>query len=196
MKSMFISKKQIKNFVIPFSIILGLTFLLSCNASFTKGKNQTSVPISLADSIVMLSQQTLVKTVSQKITENGTPHAIAFCNQKALPLLDSISNLYGVKISRVSEKYRNPLNQPSKMDMVALKELEQGKLKYFQHKGNATYYAPIRMAMPTCLKCHGQELDVDLLTLNKIKEFYPEDKAMNYKLGEFRGAWKVSYSKK
>lgn len=171
--------------------------LISCQSSLHRNDySRHAVPVSLADSIVLLSQQTLVKTVSQKISEHGAPHAITFCNENALPLLDSISNIHGVFITRVSEKYRNPMNKPSKQDMVALKALSKGNIKYYQNKNASIYYAPIRIGMPTCLKCHGEAKDIDAPTLSKIKELYPSDKAVDYKIGEFRGAWKVTYAKK
>jgi hypothetical protein len=197
MKSMFLRF----NFQGHWGKVLSITFfmisLISCNSSLNKGKDsQQGITISLAENIVGISQQILVKTVSQKISEHGAPHAITFCNENALPLLDSISNIQGVSITRVSEKYRNPMNKPSKQDMVALKALSKGNIKYYQNKNASIYYAPIRIGMPTCLKCHGEAKDIDAPTLSKIKELYPSDKAVDYKIGEFRGAWKVSLAKK
>jgi hypothetical protein len=162
-----------------FSTAFFMIILISCNSSLNKGKDsQQGITISLAENIVGISQQTLVKTVSQKISEHGAPHAITFCNENALPLLDSISNI------------------PSKQDMVALKALLKGNIKYYQNKNASIYYAPIRIGMPTCLKCHGEAKDIDAPTLSKIKELYPSDKALDYKIGEFRGAWMVSLAKK
>jgi hypothetical protein len=37
--------------------------------------------------------------------------------------------------------------------------------------------------------------DMDALTLNKIKELYPGDQAVNYTMGAFRGAWKIKLIK-
>ena len=88
------------------------------------------------------------------------------------------------------------MNKPDKQDLVALTALSKGNIKYYQSKKAATYYAPIRIGMPTCLKCHGEAKDIDAPALSKIKELYPFDKAIDYKIGEFRGAWKVSYAKK
>lgn len=171
--------------------------LISCNSSLKNGKdNQQEIFISHADNIVGKSQQILVKTVSQKISELGAPHAITFCNENALPLLDSISLIYGVSISRVSEKYRNPKNKPSKQDLIALKTLSKGDIKFYQNKNASIYYAPIRIGMSVCLKCHGDNKEIDAPTLTKIKELYPSDRAFDYKIGEFRGAWKVSNMKK
>lgn len=182
-----------KLFLTAFFMII----LISCNSSLNKGKNsQNGISISMAENIVGISQQTLVKTVSQKISEHGAPHAITFCNENALPLLDSISNIHGVSITRISEKYRNPKNKPDKEDLLALKALSTGSIKYYQNKNASIYYAPIRIGMPTCLKCHGEAKDIDAPTISKIKELYPYDKAVDYKIGEFRGCWKVTYAKK
>jgi len=197
MKSMFLHFNFLGHLGKFLSIAFFMITFISCNSSLNKGKNsQNEISISLAENIVGISQQTLVKTVSQKISEHGAPHAITFCNENALPLLDSISNIHGVSITRVSEKYRNPMNKPSKQDMVALKALSKGNIKYYQNKNASIYYAPIRIGMPTCLKCHGEARDIDTPTLNKIKELYPSDKAVDYKIGEFRGAWMVSLAKK
>jgi hypothetical protein len=181
------------------NVFLSAFFMItlnSCNSFLNNGiERLPDISISQAENIIGESQQILVKTVSQKILEGGVPHAIAFCNENALPLLDSISQIYGVSITRVSEKYRNPANKPSMQDKIALKSLSKGNIKYYQNKNASIYYAPIRIGMPTCLKCHGGAKDIEPQTLGIIKELYPSDKAIDYKIGEFRGAWKVSYGK-
>ena len=54
--------------------------------------------------------------------------------------------------------------------MIALKALSKGNIKYYQNKNASIYYAPIRIGMPTCLKCHGEAKDIDAPTLSKIKD--------------------------
>jgi hypothetical protein len=59
------------------------------------------------------------------------------------------------------------------------------------------YYKPIRIAMPACLKCHGSaEKDIDPKTLAIIRQKYPDDLATNYKEGDLRGLWKITFSGK
>ena len=157
MKSMFLRCNFLGHLGALFLTAFFMVTLISCNSS-------------MAENIVAISQQTLVKTVSQKISEHGAPHAISFCNENALPLLDSISNIHGVSVTRVSEKYRNPMNKPDKQDLVALKALSKGNIKYYQNKNASIYYAPIRIGMPTCLKCHGEAKDIDAPTLSKIQD--------------------------
>ena len=135
MKSMFLRCNFLIHLGVLFLTAFFMVTLISCNSSLTKGKNsQKGIPISIAENIDGISQQTLVKTVSQKISEHGAPHAITFCNENALPLLDSISNIHGVSITRVSEKYRNPMNKPDKQDLLALKALSKGNIKYYQKR--------------------------------------------------------------
>lgn len=41
-----------------------------------------------------------------------------------------------------------------------------------------------------CLTCHGSNISSDLS--HKIKELYPDDKAVDFKLGHIRGAFSVT----
>ena len=52
----------------------------------------------------------------------------------------------------------------------------------------------IFLGMETCLKCHGRVgHEIANETYAVISKLYPEDKATNYRLGDFRGAWKVRF---
>ena len=56
------------------------------------------------------------------------------------------------------------------------------------------YYKPIRIALPACLKCHGEPIsDIDVATSEKIQNLYPADLATGYKLNDFRGLWKIEF---
>ena len=79
--------------------------------------------------------------------------------------------------------------------MVTLKAIFKGNFRYYQNKNASVYYAPIHIDMPTCLKCHWEVNEIDSLTFSKIKELYPSDEAVNYEIDEFRGAWKIIYTK-
>jgi len=43
-----------------------------------------------------------------------------------------------------------------------------------------------------CLNCHGNNVSKEVL--RQIKEYYPDDKAIGYQLGEIRGAFSVRHS--
>lgn len=148
------------------------------------------------------TQGVLMANIGQAIQKGGAEHAIQFCNVNAMPLVDSLSSATGVKIGRISSRNRNPANEiTTREDRIAW--------NYFaSHKGEGaavdtilysrakepTYYKPIRIGMETCLMCHGsRSMDIELSTLEKIDELYPEDNAVNYSMGELRGLWKVEF---
>jgi hypothetical protein len=48
--------------------------------------------------------------------------------------------------------------------------------------------------MPACLNCHGNaEKDIATKTLEVIMQKYPNDLAIGYKEGDFRGLWKITF---
>jgi len=48
--------------------------------------------------------------------------------------------------------------------------------------------------MPTCIHCHGKTEEINPKVLSKIQKYYPNDKAQNYELNDFRGLWKVTFN--
>jgi hypothetical protein len=60
--------------------------------------------------------------------------------------------------------------------------------------GSTTFYAPIVIANPLCLQCHGTpEKDIAPATLEAIQKHYPKDQATGYQLGDLRGLWSVTF---
>lgn len=61
-------------------------------------------------------------------------------------------------------------------------------------EGSVHFYAPILLAAPVCLQCHGRpEKDIAPATMAAIKKLYPEDKATGFQLGDLRGLWRVTF---
>lgn len=158
----------------------------------------------LADSISNIAQATLLQNVSKAMKAGGPVHAVEFCNIQAVPLMDSVSKANKVKVERVTDKNRNPDNYlKTENDRSAWAKFKSAFFKLekpvpfvVEENRNLIYYKPIAIGMPTCLKCHGApEQDVDVATLGKINEKYPNDLATNYKMGDFRGMWKVSFER-
>jgi hypothetical protein len=182
--------------------------LLSCNTSSveetTNAEDRIENYLELIESsrtISMAAQMELLKNVSTAMEQGGPAHAVGFCNVHALPLTDSLSNTHGAKISRISAKNRNAQNALST-------ELEQQLWKHYQSnwattkqkdtvvstQGKTIYYKPISIAMPACLKCHGEPtVDIAENTIALIDSLYPNDKAKHYKLDDFRGLWKIEF---
>ena len=60
--------------------------------------------------------------------------------------------------------------------------------------GSVNFYAPILLAAPVCLQCHGSAVkDIAPATMAAIKKLYPDDKATGFQLGDLRGLWRVTF---
>lgn len=181
------------------TIIITLVFgLVSCQD--TEDKHEVSSIAhsneslyQLGDSISALAQQELLFNVANAMQNGGPEYAVEFCNLNAFRIVDSLSKYHQVKISRISDKNRSPGNKPSESESSLLRELEELNKKdtVLTANGSSTYYKSIRIGLSTCLKCHGPIDSIDPSTHSKIVEKYPNDKAINYQLNDFRGAWKV-----
>ncbi len=145
-------------------------------------------------------QATLLSNVAQAIQQGGTEHAVEFCNLQATSILDSLNQEYDCKISRVSDKNRNPNNKMRTEQEIKLWEIfKNGTLAdtLIKADNNVVFYKPIRTGMPACLKCHGNpDSDIDPETFQKIQKLYPNDLATGYRLNELRGLWKIEFAGK
>ena len=183
---------------------------LSCNgptavdSSASVKENEIDL-LEYGKEITALAQAELLKNVKAALEKGGPAYAIEYCNIHATPLSDSISDHFEVSLKRLSLKYRNPENAPqSKEDKLLLnnylERLNEGETvtdTLIRLGQQQIYYRPIMIGMEACLKCHGQPgHDIDSATQSTLYRLYPEDRAYNYRLGEFRGTWKVSFTSK
>ncbi|MEN9448659.1 MAG: hypothetical protein RJA25_1949 [Bacteroidota bacterium] len=197
-------KKNIFPFVLIFLLLNACHSTTENHTENTVEETPTINYLALGDSIAVLAQQTLLSNVQEAMKNGGPSYAVGFCHSNADKIMDKLSSGMNVKIQRVALKNRNENNAPGD-------ESEQKLLEYYDTQsktGNpikdtvftiakgALYFKPIKMAMPTCLKCHGKPgVDIDNKTLALLKEKYPNDKATGYSLNDFRGAWKITFSK-
>lgn len=157
--------------------------------------NIAALQLSL-DSIATEAQKVLLQNVAEAIKIGGTEYAVSFCNENAIPLLDSVSAIHNISIQRISNKNRNPNNYlktaEDKNIFEAFSANSSLKDSLVSVNNHYVYYKRINAAMPTCLKCHGNiKTDIEEKTLAKIQLLYPADKASGYALNDFRGLWKI-----
>lgn len=180
-------------------LLLSISMVHSCNQSSetTKKVDTEQKDYSLiGDSISMIAQQELLKNVGAAINKGGTEYAVEFCNVHALRLTDSISAANNILISRISDKNRNPSNKLNKNEKKLFERFQKGlKDTLIKENGDHVFYKAIYIGMTTCLKCHGSNEDIDPETKSIISTKYPEDQAIGYKQGDFRGAWKLVFKK-
>ncbi len=149
------------------------------------------------DDAILATQQLLVGKLMSHVDGDNLEAAVHFCAKNAQTLTDSMSQVQGFQIRRISPKNRNELNVLSAEDELAFAHFENslasGALeKFFVPENQNAYYTPILLGMPLCLQCHGKAEDRNPQAYALIQQYYPNDKAINYDLGVLRGIWKVT----
>lgn len=144
-------------------------------------------------------QAVLLSNVGKAIQTGGPEYAVEFCNLQANAIVDSLNEEFDCNISRISAKNRNLQNEldtNQEKEMWKLFTEKQQADTIIQSGNELVYYKPIKIGMPACLKCHGNpETDLNAATKVKLKELYPADLATGYQLNDFRGLWKVEFSR-
>ncbi len=144
----------------------------------------------------------LQKNLKKAIKKDGFDHAVDFCHKRAGFITDSMSQVLNVKVKRVAKKYRNSFNETTPQESDIYKKyiiewLEGEPVKpqiILNENGNPVFYGMIFINKKACLNCHGmvgKELPVE--RAEKIKKYYPNDKAVNFKKGEPRGMWAITF---
>lgn len=195
-------------------ILLTIVLAVSCKEESKEGSAFIHVqPLSAAEEheflgkgkeITKIAFSTLSEKLKNQMALGGFEGAVSFCNVHALPITDSLQSAFHVSIKRTSDKIRNPKNQPT--------ELETKQISFYQEKikkeedlsprleliGNkVAFYAPIILEKPLCLACHGTPgSSISDTNYSFIKQYYPEDKAINYSLGDLRGIWSLEFERK
>lgn len=192
-------------------VLLAALILAACERAPDAGgaaeRTETSSVISEAQAIeigeraaVALSTG-LMGRVATAIQEGGPAYAVAFCSETALPLTDEIADGLdeGVEIKRTSSRLRNPRNAPDALERQALDhfeaELAAGRELppyLLQHEGGEyRYYKPIVVA-EFCTTCHAPRDELDPAVRRELEARYPDDQAVGYRIGDFRGLIRVS----
>lgn len=153
--------------------------------------------------LAMAAKSVLGKNLMQALKQGGSEFAIEFCNTRAIVLTDSMSGELNANIKRVSDKPRNPANAANEEEIRFIQLLKE-KLAAGESltpsirenpKSVTGWYVIETGAM--CLQCHGvPEKDINDVTLKKINQYYPDDKATGYAENQVRGIWVVEMEKR
>jgi hypothetical protein len=94
------------------------------------------------------------------------------------------------KVRRTAIKYRNPNNQPDEVDRKVMEEMittnNLNSPVVVSVQDHYRIYTPI-ITQDSCLICHGDQDHLSPKIKSIIKEYYPNDLAINFKIGELRG---------
>ncbi|MFN3341875.1 MAG: DUF3365 domain-containing protein [Flavobacteriales bacterium] len=196
--------------ILIFSLIGITSLVLSCSSPEIKS-NEQSLPenalsvldtahyIHQADSLITITFDTLSKTLKAKMNEGGPAAAVPFCREQAYPLTATYQNEF-VFLRRTSLKFRNPGNTPSDDEKAILEDWQKAfdagntpGYGFYTDEGRVHVMKPIFLK-EMCLACHGTlDKDINTSTLAVIDSLYSLDKARNYKEGDLRGGWHVTF---
>lgn len=144
--------------------------------------------------------QQLMAENKKAVTEGGPESAVKVCKDIAPKMAGDLSRQQGWKLTRVSNKVRNPLlGTPDEWEQKALKKLEKQLAKgakpetlevaqiVKEPNGKYLRYMKGIVLQSGCVACHGSESEISPATKARLSEDYPHDQATGYKPGELRG---------
>ncbi len=185
-------------------VLFIIVILVSCQSPAIKitepTQTETEQIKAIGDDVSARLTISLKKELKAAIAEGGFQNAIDVCNLKAIPLTELVkeSQNRNVEIKRTSYNCRNPLNAPDSIEKLALdhfiqlfrekKEVPEFFIQKITENKESWfyYYKPIKVEQ-LCLGCHGIASNIDSTIVNQIAKLYPEDKAVGYADGDFRG---------
>jgi hypothetical protein len=124
----------------------------------------------------------------------GPVAAISVCRDQAPQIARSLST-GEIRMGRTSHRLRNPENAtPEWVTPVLDGYLEQTgsrEPRTVTLAGSREGYVEPILIQPVCLTCHGPALAEDVAA--RIAELYPDDQAVGFHEGDFRGVFWVEY---
>jgi hypothetical protein len=142
-------------------------------------------------------------TLEKQLAAYGLAGAVFVCADTAQDLSDTVAARQGIGIRRVSERWRNPKDEPDVYELTVLALFadalrETTLTDQSEHAGVVIedgarvfrYMKPIRM-QGMCVACHGQPARMDPAVMKALAERYPADRATGYAVGDLRGAVSV-----
>lgn len=173
--------------------------LLLCSFSPYAQQIDTSSLKTEAITIVKKFGGTLKPQLKKALAQGGVQQAIEVCSVQAPEIAKNLSMSTQWQVKRVSLKARNHRNAvPNAWERSVLEEFnhrqQQGESAKTIAKsavvGDEFRFMKAQGTAPLCLTCHGSTLTAE--TKAALKEYYPEDKATGYSLGQIRGAFSLT----
>lgn len=177
------------------SLVLLGTTLLSCTAAHAQPENEIRLEASaLAHTFIAQLKPALKNAMQSK----GPSYAIEVCASEAPRIADALSAESGWQVSRVSLKQRNASRaMPDKWERGVLQQFdrlqaegaEAGHLNHGEIVDGRYRFMQAQPVEPVCLVCHGENRSEEIKAT--LQQYYPDDIAIGYSLGQVRGAISV-----
>lgn len=136
--------------------------------------------------------------LKKALNEGGVKHAVKICSVQAPKIAKELTETSGWQVKRVSLKTRNTNATPDPWESSVLKEFEQRQQQGESPKNiakadivnNEFRFMKAQGVEPLCLTCHGSNLSEEAKAA--LAQYYPQDKATGYTLGQIRGAFSLT----
>jgi hypothetical protein len=194
---------QKNTFTQSLQLAVSLVVLLSASVVSAQpgpGPNQSAMQETRDIAAAMLKE--LGQTLQAAMADGGPENAIGVCKTQAPEIAMKLSMKHQLKVARVGTRARNPdMGVPNDWQTQAFKQFETRLAKgdkpydieFIQLVKSGSYDLELRYAkpivlQPMCTACHGTPEQISPEVKAKLDQLYPNDKAVNYKPGELRGA--------
>ena len=151
----------------------------------------------------MTLTERLRSQLAAAIKSGGAVSALGLCQTISPDLVTSANDEFHFETGRTALRLRNPENAPDEWELKVLKLFQEriaagsdpARLEFSETLTTAEgdklfrYMKPI-MTADMCLACHGTDVKPEVKA--EITRYYPEDKAVGFKLGELRGAFSLA----
>ncbi len=184
---------------LPLSMLSAL-LILGCT------ERQSADPSTIADSvylkagnkIIAVTFDTLRSSLLKTIEARGIAGAISFCNTNASGITQSYADTF--LINRTALRWRNENNKPDSLELIILRQMSDefasmktSRSHLVRTEESIHVFKPIIM-QGLCVNCHGKpNEEITQSTLTEISRLYPRDRAVNFKEGDLRGMWHITF---
>jgi len=178
---------------------MALAMLLSAAALAAEPEPPPEPPAKQAAALAQEFVSLLRPRLKQAMAEGGPAGAIAVCADVAPAIADSLSARSGWNVKRVSLKSRNASRAvPDDWERAVLLEFDRrqfagedaASISFGEVVAGQYRFMKAQGVEPLCLVCHGKGLADDVE--QTLRQYYPDDWATGYSLGQVRGAISVS----
>ncbi len=154
-----------------------------------------------ADAVATTLVRELGVALKTSMAESGPTNAITVCRDIAPAIANEYSRRNGWKVTRIGTRARNPMmGLPDAWEQEGLQYLRE-KIDAGASLSDTTYTAVVTegsqryfrfmkplVTQPLCLSCHGSADTIPTEVGEVLQQHYPFDQAIDYRLGELRGA--------
>jgi len=140
----------------------------------------------IAEDAVRAMGTQLNERLIEAIGQHGPAGAINVCKLEAPPIAAGVERTEQLDIGRTSFKLRNPNNAPPDFAVPVVAQRIDEKTYMTDPRGRLAAMMPIHTGA-LCLNCHGPRDQLVAPVASTLRELYPQDEAVGFKLNDLRG---------